>query len=79
MTGSNILRFSIRKLGYCGLLLGTVLLAVIPAISADDRKTETIDARAMGTSTQNGSKRGREGDHQSIFLTRGQAGPRRCV
>jgi hypothetical protein len=58
MTGSKILRFGIRKLGYVGLLLGTVLLAVMPAISADDRQTETIDATAMGTSTQMGKNIG---------------------
>jgi hypothetical protein len=44
-----------RKFGYGSILLATFLLAAaIPAISADDRKTETIDATAMGTSTQLG-------------------------
>jgi hypothetical protein len=44
-----------RKFGYGSILLATLLLAAaIPAISADDRKTETIDATAMGTSTQLG-------------------------
>jgi hypothetical protein len=44
-----------RKFGYVSILLATLLLvAAIPAISADDRKTETIDATAMGTSTQLG-------------------------
>ncbi len=44
-----------RKLGYGSLLLAALLLtAVTLAISADDRKVETIDATAMGTSTQLG-------------------------
>jgi hypothetical protein len=44
-----------RKLGFGALLLSTLLLtAVTIAISADDRKVETIDATAMGTSTQLG-------------------------
>ena len=54
MTDSNIVRFTARKVGYCGLLLGLLLAAAVPAISADDKKTETIDATAMGTSTQMG-------------------------
>jgi hypothetical protein len=43
-----------RKLGYGGLLLTLLLAAAVPAISADDKPTETIDATAMGTSTQLG-------------------------
>jgi hypothetical protein len=44
-----------RKLGFGSLLLAALLLtAVTLAISADDRKVETIDATAMGTSTQMG-------------------------
>jgi hypothetical protein len=44
-----------RKFAYSGLLLTALLLtAVTLAISADDRKVETIDATAMGTSTQLG-------------------------
>src|ERR1700723_1737906 len=39
---------------YSGLLLTLLRATAIPAISADDRKTETIDAQAMGTSTQMG-------------------------
>jgi hypothetical protein len=58
MIDSKILRFTVRKFSYGGLLLGLLLPAVIPAISADDRKTETIDARAMGTSTQMGQNVG---------------------
>ena len=46
--------FIARKFGYSGLLLVLLLAVAIPASSQDDRKTETIDARAMGTSTQMG-------------------------
>ena len=45
----------IRKFGYSGLLVAALLLAAVTlARSADDRKVETIDATAMGTSTQLG-------------------------
>jgi hypothetical protein len=54
MINSNLPRFAARKFAYSGLLLTLLLAAAIPAISADDRKTETIDATAMGTSTQMG-------------------------
>jgi len=43
-----------RKFGYCGLLLAFLLSGVIHASSQDDKKIETIDATAMGTSTQLG-------------------------
>ncbi len=43
-----------RRFCYSGLLLVLLMAAVTPAISADDKKTETIDAQAMGTSTQLG-------------------------
>ena len=43
-----------RKFCYTGLLFTLLLAAAVPAISADDRPTETIDAQAMGTSTQMG-------------------------
>jgi hypothetical protein len=58
MMDNKILRFTVQKLGYGGLLLGLLLAAVTPAISADDKQTETIDARAMGTSTQMGQNVG---------------------
>jgi len=46
---------SIHKLRFGGLLLTAILLTAITlAFSADDRKVETIDATAMGTSTQLG-------------------------
>src|SRR6266850_5228966 len=55
MTRNNADKFSIRKFSYGGLLLTALLLtAVAVALSADDRKVETIDATAMGTSTQLG-------------------------
>ena len=46
---------TVRQLGYSSFLLGTLLLAgATVAIPADDGKSETIDATAMGTSTQLG-------------------------
>jgi hypothetical protein len=59
MTQSNDSKSILRKFGYSGLLLAALLLtAVTLAISADDRKVETIDATAMGTSTQLGKNVG---------------------
>jgi hypothetical protein len=47
--------FSIRKFVQGGLLLAVLMIsAAISASPADDRKTATIDATAMGTSTQLG-------------------------
>jgi len=44
-----------RKIGYGGLLLTAMLLTATTAnLSADDKKTQTIDATATGTSTQLG-------------------------
>jgi hypothetical protein len=43
-----------RKFAYGSLLLGLQLAAVMPVSSQDDRKIETIDATARGTSTQMG-------------------------
>jgi hypothetical protein len=54
MIDSRFPRFTARKYGYGGLLLALLLTAAIPASSQNDRKTETIDATAMGTSTQMG-------------------------
>jgi len=55
MTRNNAWKSKIRKFSYGGLLLATLLLTgVTLALSADDRKVETIDATAMGTSTQLG-------------------------
>jgi hypothetical protein len=44
----------IRKIGYGGLLFTALLMAVTVGLSADDKKTQTIDATATGTSTQLG-------------------------
>ena len=55
MTRNNKDNFGIRKFGHTSLLLTVLIIsAATLAISADDRKTETIDATAMGTSTQLG-------------------------
>jgi hypothetical protein len=54
MRHSRIQGSNARKFGYGGLLLTLLLAAAIPAISADDKPSETIDAQAMGTSTQMG-------------------------
>jgi hypothetical protein len=54
MIDSRFPRFTARKFGYGGFLLAMLLAAAIPALSQNDRKTETIDATAMGTSTQMG-------------------------
>lgn len=55
MGHSKVSKSAVRKLGSGGLLLSVLLLtAVTLALSADDRKIETIDATAMGTSTQLG-------------------------
>ena len=55
MTRTNAGESRIRKFSYSGLLLAVLLLTVVTlALAADDRKVETIDATAMGTSTQMG-------------------------
>jgi hypothetical protein len=54
MKTSKIQSPTARRFGYGGLLLTLLLAAAVPAISADDKPTETIDATAMGTSTQMG-------------------------
>jgi len=55
MTLRDVWKSKIRKFGYGGLMLATLLLTGVTfALSADDRKVETIDATAMGTSTQLG-------------------------
>ena len=50
MTVSNIQGCTARKFRYAGLLFTLLLAAAMPALS----QTETIDATAMGTSTQLG-------------------------
>lgn len=55
MAYSKDSKFTARKLAYGSLLLATLLLTVITlANSQEDRKIETIDANARGTSTQLG-------------------------
>jgi len=55
MTLKDVWKSKIRKFRYGGLMLATLLLTGVTfALSADDRKVETIDATAMGTSTQLG-------------------------
>jgi hypothetical protein len=55
MTRSKDFKLTIRKFGYGGLLLATLLLTTVTLVnSQEDRKIETIDATAMGTSTQLG-------------------------
>jgi hypothetical protein len=58
MIDSKIQVSNVRRFGYGGLLLTLLLAAAVPAISADDKATETIDATAMGTSTQMGQNVG---------------------
>ena len=58
MKASKIHGSTARKFGYGGLLLTLLLAAAVPAISADDKPAETIDAQAMGTSTQMGKNVG---------------------
>jgi hypothetical protein len=58
MIDSKIQVSNVRRFGYGGLLLTLLLAAAVPAISADDKATETIDATAMGTSTQMGKNVG---------------------
>ena len=55
MTPDNVRKCRARSFSYGGLLLASLLLtAVTLAFAADDRKVETIDATATGTSTQMG-------------------------
>jgi hypothetical protein len=57
MTRNNADKSNIRKFSYRGLLLSMLLVSAVTfALSADDRKVETIDAIAMGTSTQLGQQ-----------------------
>jgi hypothetical protein len=54
MIDSKVSRFTTRKAGYGGLLLAVLLATVIPTSSQDNKDVETLDATAMGTSTQLG-------------------------
>jgi hypothetical protein len=53
-TQNKVPRFTAWKFRYGGLLLAFLLSGVIHASSQEDRKIETIDATARGTSTQMG-------------------------
>jgi hypothetical protein len=56
MMRNNADKSTIRKFIYGGLLFIMLLLITATlAFSQDDRKVETIDSTAMGTSTQMGS------------------------
>ena len=55
MIVNNKRKFKISNLGYRSLLLAVLAIPVATtSISADDRNIQTIDATAMGTSTQLG-------------------------
>jgi len=54
MAHSKDSKFTIRKFGYGSLLFALLLMAVTFADSQEERKIETIDATARGTSTQMG-------------------------
>jgi hypothetical protein len=55
MMRDNTDRSNFRKFGYGAVLLAALaLIGGAATVSADDRSTETIDANAMGTSTQLG-------------------------
>ncbi len=56
MTDSKDFKLPIRKFAYAILLLATLLLTTVTLLnSQEDRKIETIDATATGTSTQLGT------------------------
>jgi len=56
MAHGNDSKSAIRRFGYRSFLLATLLLiAITPAPSQGNGKSATIDARAMGTSTQLGA------------------------
>jgi len=54
MIDSKGSRFTVRRFGYGSLLLAVLLAMVVPTSSQDNKTTETLDATAMGTSTQLG-------------------------
>ena len=59
MTSSRGFNLTIRQLGFSSLLLATLLLTTVSLVnSQEDKKVETIDATAMGTSTQLGQNVG---------------------
>jgi hypothetical protein len=54
MIYSKIRRSTARKISHSALLVALLLTAILPAISADNGTTETLDATARGTGTQMG-------------------------
>jgi hypothetical protein len=59
MTSSRGFNLTICQLGFGSLLLATLLLTTVSLVnSQEDKKVETIDATAMGTSTQLGQNVG---------------------
>jgi hypothetical protein len=55
MTRSKEITLTIRKFGYGTVLFATLLLTTVTLVNPqEDKKIETIDATAMGTSTQLG-------------------------
>jgi hypothetical protein len=59
MTSSRGFNLTIRQVGFGSLLLATLLLTTVFLVnSQEDKKVETIDATAMGTSTQLGQNVG---------------------
>jgi hypothetical protein len=54
MADSKVQGSTVRRSGYISFLFALLLVVAIPASSQDDKKTEVIDATAMGTSTQLG-------------------------
>jgi hypothetical protein len=54
MIESKVPRFTTRKFGYGGLVLAVLMAAAVPVFSQGDKGVETLDATAMGTSTQMG-------------------------
>ena len=54
MIDNKVSRSTTRKFGYAGLLFAVLVATVVPTSSQDNGDTETLDATAMGTSTQMG-------------------------
>jgi hypothetical protein len=54
MRESMVSRFTARKFSYGGVLLALLMAAAVPTFSQDSKGVETLDATAMGTSTQMG-------------------------
>jgi hypothetical protein len=56
VTHGTVSRLTVRKFGSASLMFAALLLAAVPLVnSQEDRKIETIDSTATGTSTQLGT------------------------